>query len=50
MSVRQVKVHGRKVWQARVAFHGLRSSRVCASKEAARTAEGEALLAEVKHD
>ncbi len=26
MSVRQVKVHGRKVWQARVAYHGLRKA------------------------
>jgi hypothetical protein len=36
MSVRQVKVHGRKVWQARVAFQGLRSSRVCGSRETPR--------------
>lgn len=43
MSVRQVKIHGRKAWQARVAFRGLRSSRVCESKEAARTAESELL-------
>jgi integrase len=43
MSVRQVKVHGHKVWQARVAFRGLRSSRICTSKEAARTAEAELL-------
>lgn len=43
MSVRHVKIHGRKVWQARVAFRGLRSSRICASKEAARTAESELL-------
>jgi hypothetical protein len=35
MSVRQVKVHGHKVWQARVAFQGLRSSRVCESRDAA---------------
>jgi hypothetical protein len=41
MSVRQVKVHGRKVWQARVAFQGLRSSRVCASRDAAKLAQAE---------
>jgi integrase len=47
MSVRQVKVHGRKVWQARVAFQGLRSSRVCASRDAAKLAQAE-LLQELK--
>ena len=41
MSVRQVKVHGRKVWQARVAYHGLRKSAVRDSKSAARDAEAE---------
>ena len=41
MSIRQVKVHGRKVWQARVALHGLRASRVCATREEAKTAESE---------
>jgi integrase len=43
MSVRQVKVHGRKVWQARVAFQGLRSSRVCANRDAAKLAQAELL-------
>lgn len=47
MSVRQVKVHGRKVWQARVAFQGLRSSRVCASRDTAKLAQAE-LLQELK--
>jgi hypothetical protein len=47
MSVRQVKVHGRKVWQARVAFQGLRSSRVCTSRDAAKRAQAE-LLQELK--
>ena len=47
MSVRQVKVHGRKVWQARVAFQGLRSSRVCTSRDAAKLAQAE-LLQELK--
>ena len=47
MSVRQVKVHGRKVWQARVAFQGLRSSRVCGSRDAANFAQAE-LLQELK--
>ena len=43
MSVRQVKVHGRKVWQARVAFQGLRSSRVCQSRDGAKLAQAELL-------
>jgi integrase len=47
MSVRQVKVHGRKVWQARVAFQRLRSSRVCANRDAAKLAQAE-LLQELK--
>jgi integrase len=47
MSVRKVKVHGRKVWQARVAYQGLRKSVVRGSKEEARTAESE-LLQELK--
>lgn len=47
MSVRQVKVHGRKVWQARVAFQGLRGSRVCTSRDAAKLAQSE-LLQELK--
>lgn len=47
MSVRQVKVHGHKVWQARVAFQGLRSSRVCENRDAAKLAQAE-LLQELK--
>jgi integrase len=43
MSVRQVKVNGRKVWQARVAFQGLRSSRLCGSWDAAKVAQAELL-------
>jgi integrase len=39
--IREVKVNGRKVWQARVAVHGLRKSRLCASFAAARTAKAE---------
>jgi hypothetical protein len=51
MAVRQVKVHGRKVWQARVAYHRLRKSAVCESKQAARDKEAD-LLRELreKHD
>jgi integrase len=47
MSVRQIKVHGRKVWQARVAFQGLRKSAIRASKEEARQVEAD-LLRELK--
>jgi len=47
MSLRRVKVNGRKVWQARVAFKGLRKSTIRESKEAAREAEAQ-LLQEVK--
>jgi hypothetical protein len=43
MSVRQVRVHGRKVWQARVAFRGRRTSQICENKDAARTTEGDLL-------
>jgi integrase len=43
MSVRQVKVHGRKVWQARVMYQGHRSSRVCAGRDGAKVAESELL-------
>jgi integrase len=45
MSVRQVRVHGRKAWQARVAYLGRRTSQICENKDAARTAEGELLRA-----
>src|SRR5262245_53117029 len=47
MSVRQVKVHGRKCWQARVAYHGLRKSTIRTSKAEARDAEVD-LLRELK--
>ena len=47
MSVRQVKVHGRKCWQARVAYHGLRKSAIRGSKADARDAESD-LLRELK--
>ena len=43
MSVRQVKVNGRKVWQARVAYKGLRKSTIRASKDEARQAESDLL-------
>ena len=32
MSLRAIKVNGRKVWQARVAFQGLRTSTIRPSK------------------
>lgn len=47
MSLRRVKVNGRKVWQARVAYKGLRKSAIRPSKEEARDAEAE-LLRELK--
>jgi integrase len=43
MAVRQIKLRGRKVWQARVQFHGKRESRLSASKEEARQAEADLL-------
>lgn len=43
MSVRRIKLHGRRVWQARVAFQGLRTSAVRPTKEEARQAEAELL-------
>ncbi len=43
MAVKQRKINGRKVWQARVAFRGLRTSRICGSKEEAKLVEGELL-------
>jgi integrase len=45
MSIRQIRVHGRKVWQARVAYRGLRSSRIAPNKDAAKLAESEILQA-----
>jgi len=43
MSVRRVKVHGRRVWQARVSYRGLRKSGIHDSKEAAKGGEAELL-------
>jgi integrase len=45
MSVRKIKNHGTWVWQARVAYRGLRKAAFRSSKEAAREAEGELLAA-----
>jgi hypothetical protein len=47
MSVRRIKNHGTWVWQARVAYRGLRKAAFRSSKEAARDAEAE-LLRELK--
>ncbi len=47
MAVRRIRVHGRKVWQARVAYKGLRKSTLRETKEEAREAEA-ALLQELK--
>ena len=47
MSVRLLRLGKRKVWQARVAFHGLRRSAVRATKADAREAEA-ALLQELR--
>ncbi len=43
MAITRIKLNGRRVWQARVQFRGLRRSRVCETKEAARAAEAELL-------
>lgn len=43
MAVRHIKVHGRWRWQARVAFRGARTSRLCETKQEARQAEAELL-------
>jgi integrase len=45
MSIRAIKVNGRKVWQARVAFKGLRKSTIRPTKDAARQAEADLLRA-----
>jgi hypothetical protein len=45
MPLRRVKVNGRTVWQARVAYEGLRRSIIRESREAARQAESELLAA-----
>lgn len=47
MSVRRIKVNGRKVYQARVALGGLRKSAIRPTREEARTAEAD-LLRELK--
>jgi integrase len=42
MSVKRVTINGtQKVWMARISYHGVRRSRVCATKEDARQAERE---------
>src|SRR5262245_20551410 len=42
MSVKRITINGtQKVWQARISVRGVRRSRVCATKEAARQAERE---------
>lgn len=43
MSVRQVNPHGRKVWQARVAYRGRRKSTIRPTKHEAKIAEAELL-------
>ncbi len=43
MSVRQVRVRGKKRWQARVAYRGGRLSRLCDSKDEAKQAEADFL-------
>src|SRR6266545_3590689 len=45
MAVKRIRNHGKWVWQARVAYRGLRRAAFRASKEAAREAEGELLRA-----
>ena len=47
MSVRRIRNHGQWVWQARVAYEGLRKAAFRATRDEARQAEGE-LLAELK--
>jgi hypothetical protein len=42
MSVKHVTINGStKVWMARIAYRGVRKSRVCRTKEEARQAERE---------
>jgi integrase len=43
MAVRRIKNHGKWVWQARVAYHGLRRAAFRASKDEARQAEADLL-------
>src|SRR5438876_10168753 len=47
MSVHKIKNHGKWVWQARVAYQGLRKAAFRASKDEARQAESD-LLRELK--
>src|SRR6266508_1413164 len=47
MAVKKIKVNGRWVWQARVAYKGLRKSTIRETKDDARTAEA-GLLQELK--
>ena len=47
MAVKKIKVNGRRVWQARVAYRGLRKSTIRETKDKARSAEAE-LLQELK--
>lgn len=48
MSVDQVKVRGKKRWQARISYRGARLSRLCGSKEEAKQAEAELLQSLIK--
>lgn len=41
--IREIKVNGRRVWQARVAYKGERKSRLCATWEDARNAKADLL-------
>jgi integrase len=43
MAIKRIRVNGRKVWQARVAYRGLRKSTIRPSKAEARDAEAELL-------
>jgi integrase len=47
MAVRKIRAGGRWRWQARVAFQGARTSRLCGSKQEAKDAEAE-LLGQLK--
>jgi CO/xanthine dehydrogenase FAD-binding subunit len=50
VSVKHITINGsQKVWMARIAYRGVRKSRVCRTKEAARQAERE-LAAECRTD
>ena len=45
MAIRHIRLDGRKVWQARVAYQGLRTSTIRPTKQAARDADAEILQA-----